>query len=112
MASVVALKTRMKDTGPLASPPVDETISDAGRRREKEKPVPPPDWCMRAVFLTAVNMDSRESSTGRTKQAASCCSLLPAFIRVGEFGRNSSERIKARKASSDSSLARLRSAEP
>ena len=72
IASVVALNTRMKDTGPLARPPVELTRSSAGRSLEKEKPVPPPDWCMMAVSFTASNIDSSESPTGRTKQAASC----------------------------------------
>ncbi len=41
-ASVAELNTFIKDTGPLATPPVDITRSFLGRRREKEKPVPPP----------------------------------------------------------------------
>jgi len=36
------IKARMKETGPLATPPVDPTTSFSGRRRLKEKPVPPP----------------------------------------------------------------------
>ena len=43
MASVAASKTFMKETGPLATPIVLCTRSEAGRRREKAKPVPPPD---------------------------------------------------------------------
>lgn len=46
---------------------------------------------MMAVFFTASKMDSSESSTGSTKHAASCPSSLPAFMRVGELGRNSRE---------------------
>ena len=41
-ASVAALKTFMKEMGPLATPPVEFTVEPLGRRREKEKPVPPP----------------------------------------------------------------------
>jgi hypothetical protein len=37
-------KIRMNDTGPLAVPWVLCTTSPAGRRWEKEKPVPPPAW--------------------------------------------------------------------
>src|SRR5215211_3924924 len=33
-------------------------------------------------------MPSMESSTGNTKHALSCCSSLPAFMSVGEFGMN------------------------
>jgi len=43
----------------------------------------------RGLFERAVKIDSSESSTGRTKQAASCPSSVPAFMSVGEFGRNS-----------------------
>ena len=42
ITSVAQLKTRMKETGPLATPIVERTISSFGRRREKENPVPPP----------------------------------------------------------------------
>ena len=51
--------------------------------------MPPPLLWMRAVFLMASKMDSIESSTGSTKQAESCPSSRPAFISVGELGRNS-----------------------
>jgi hypothetical protein len=79
----------MNETGPLAAPPVVRTRSSRGLRRLKEKPVPPPLWWIRAVFFTLSKIDSRESATGSTKQAASCWSGRPAFIRVGELGRNS-----------------------
>jgi hypothetical protein len=32
----------MNETGPLATPVVDRTIEPRDRRRENEKPVPPP----------------------------------------------------------------------
>ena len=41
-ASVEASYNFMKETGPLATPVVERTIDPFGRRREKEKPVPPP----------------------------------------------------------------------
>ena len=44
MASVAALYTFMKLTGPDATPPLERTADPSGRRREKEKPVPPPLW--------------------------------------------------------------------
>jgi hypothetical protein len=91
----------MKDTGPLATPPVEPTISSEGLKRLKEKPVPPPDWWMMAVFFTDSKIESRESYTGSTKQAASCWSLLPAFIRVGELGRNSRVDIISKNLSSN-----------
>ena len=71
MVSVAASKTRMKETGPLATPWVVRTRSPRGRSREKEKPVPPPDWWMRAAHLSASKICSRSSPMGRTKQAAS-----------------------------------------
>ena len=38
--SVAPLKTSMKLTGPLATPPVEPTMSPPGRRRENAKPGP------------------------------------------------------------------------
>ncbi len=93
MVSVAMSNTRMKEIGPLEIPLVDMTTSLAGRSREKEKPVPPPDLWIRAVYLTASKISSMESPTGRTKQADSCPSSRPAFIRVGELGRNSKSVI-------------------
>jgi len=43
IVSVATSKTRMKEIGPLEMPVVVKTTSLAGRRREKENPVPPPD---------------------------------------------------------------------
>ncbi len=70
------------------------TLSRFGLSREKENPVPPPLLCMRAAFFIASKIPSMESSTGSTKQAASCWRSRPAFISVGEFGRNSSDAIR------------------
>ncbi len=89
IVSVATSKTRMNEIGPLAMPVVLMTTSFAGRSREKEKPVPPPDLWISAVCLTASKMSSIESSTGSTKQAESWPSSRPAFISVGELGRNS-----------------------
>ena len=41
-ASVDASYNFMKEIGPLATPVVERTIEPFGRRRENEKPVPPP----------------------------------------------------------------------
>ena len=57
------------------------------RRRENEKPVPPPDLWMSAAFFTVSKIASMLSSTGSTKQAESCPNGRPAFISVGEFGK-------------------------
>ena len=70
-ASVAALKTFIKLTGPLATPPVELTVAPLARSREKLKPVPPPLLWINAAFLMEVKMSSIESPTGRTKQAES-----------------------------------------
>ena len=98
--SVAASKGAMKLTGPEATPPVDPTTSPLGRSFEKENPVPPPLLWISAVFLTVSKMLSRESSIGRTKHAESCCSSRPAFMSVGELGRNSSWLITSLNSSS------------
>ena len=61
--------------------------------RLKLNPVPPPDLWMMAAYLMASKMRSMSSGTGRTKHAAGCWSRRPAFISVGEFGRNSRRAI-------------------
>ena len=94
MVSVAASKTVMKEMGPLETPLVERTTSLLGRTREKEKPVPPPLLWISAVFLMASKMLSMESPTGSTKQAESWPSSRPAFISVGELGRNSSRAIR------------------
>src|SRR6185369_975535 len=90
----------MNETGPLAIPPVERTRSSRGRRREKEKPVPPPLCRIRAAFFRVSKIPCIESSTGRTKQAANCPDGLPAFMMAGELGRNLSEEIRSKKRSS------------
>ena len=102
-ASVAELNTFMKLTGPLATPPVDLTAEPLWRSLENENPVPPPDLCMRAAFLTESKIPSMLSSTGRTKHAESCPRVLPAFIRVGELGRN----LRSVMSSKNSSLTSL-----
>ena len=93
IASVALSNTVMNEMGPEDIPEVEPTESPEGLSLENENPVPPPDLWMSAVFFTASNIDSIESSTGRTKQAESCWRSLPAFMRVGELGMNSREAI-------------------
>ena len=99
ITEVAASKTPRNETGPEATPGLDLTESPAGRRRENEKPVPPPDWWITAIRLTASKMLSSESSIGSTKQAESCPSGVPAFISVGLLGRNSRRRSAPSKSS-------------
>ena len=103
MVSVATSNTFMNETGPLATPMVERTRSFLGRRRLKLNPVPPPDWWIRAAFLMASKMDSMVSSTGRTKQAESCWSSRPAFMSVGELGRNFRLVITAKNSSATAS---------
>ncbi len=93
MASVAVLNTSMNETGPDATPMVERTTSPDGRRRENAKPVPPPVCWIIAAHFTASKISGMASPTGSTKQAESCPAGLPAFISVGEFGRNSSRAI-------------------
>ena len=79
----------MKLIGPDAVPPVVLTIAPLPLILENENPVPPPLFCTRAVSLIVSKISSMLSPTGSTKHAESCPSALPAFISVGEFGRNS-----------------------
>jgi hypothetical protein len=92
MTSVATSNTRMKGTGPLDTPRVLATRSPAGRSRENENPVPAPAWCSTTVVANVVKIDSRESSNPNTKHADRTPTPVPAFISVGEFGRNSSAR--------------------
>ena len=70
-ASVAALKTFIKLTGPEATPPVDFTTEPFALNLEKENPVPPPLLCTSAAFLIVSKICSIESTTGKTKQAES-----------------------------------------
>jgi hypothetical protein len=87
-AWVAALKTFIKETGPLETPPVERTTLFFGLSLEKLNPVPPPLLCIIAVFFIASKIDSIESPTGRTKHADNWPKSLPEFIRVGLFGMN------------------------
>jgi hypothetical protein len=91
---VAVSKISRKETGPEATPGLSRTQSPAGRRREKQKPVPPPDWWIAAVRLA--------SSTGSTKQAASWPRGMPAFIKAGLFGMNSRRESTSKKRSATS----------
>jgi hypothetical protein len=81
ICSVAQSKMRMKETGPEAIPPVEATRSLFGRRRERENPVPPPDYWMSAASFSDSKMSAKLSSTGSTKQALSCPSGVPAYQR-------------------------------
>ncbi len=66
MTSVIVSNKRMNERAPDAMPWVFSTLSPAGRRLEKEKPVPPPDFWIKDCAASAFVMPSMESGTGRT----------------------------------------------
>ena len=72
IVSVAALKTVIKDMGPLETPLVERTTSFRGLILENEYPTPPPDFWISAVSFSASKISFIESPTGRTKQAANC----------------------------------------
>ena len=69
--------------------------SPSARRLEKSKPVPPPHFCTIAAAWAVDIIESSESSTGSTKQAASVPRSVPAFMSVGELGRKRSDAISS-----------------
>ena len=87
MVSVAASKTLMKESGPLETPLVLSTTSLCGRRREKEKPVPPPLLWMRAVFLMASKMDSMESPDGQHEAGGELAELAAGVHEGGGVGQ-------------------------
>jgi hypothetical protein len=74
-------------------PWVVEMGAPLGRILEREKPVPPPNFCTMAACLAVSIMPSMVSSRPMTKQADRVPAPVPAFIRVGELGRNSRRAI-------------------
>ena len=89
ITSVILLNISIKDIGPDAVPFVLEIKSPFGLMRLKLNPVPPPLFCIRDIIFIELNMLSSESSIGSTKHAANCPTSVPAFINVGELGKNS-----------------------
>jgi len=76
------------ESGPSVVPPDERTIEPLGRSPEKSIPVPPPARCTKAICRAVSMISSIESRSGSTKHAESIPRRLPAFISVGEFGRN------------------------
>ena len=63
------------------------------RRLDRGTPVPPPNFCTMAMSDAVFMMADMLSSKGRTKQAERVPASVPAFIIVGELGRNSRRAI-------------------
>ena len=86
-------RCRRTATGPHALPCVVRMGEPFGRMSEREKPVPPPNFCTMAASCAACMMPSMLSLSGSTKHAESVPAPVPAFMSVGEFGRNSRPAI-------------------
>src|SRR3989338_4034210 len=100
MTSNAASYTPKNATGPDATPKFLSTGSPFGRSREKLNPVPEPRWWIDAASSNVPKIPFIESSTGKTKQELSCCVFVPAFIKVGELGKNRNCAIMVKKRSS------------
>src|SRR4051812_26706432 len=76
---------RMKDTGPLAVPPLDSSSLEE-RIRERFRPAPEPPLKMNPSSLYQLRIESIESSTDRMKQAETCCGDgVPTLNQTGEL---------------------------
>src|SRR3954454_24305032 len=81
----LASAPRMKDTGPLAVPPLDSS-SLLERMRERLRPAPEPPLKMNPSSLYQFRIESIESSTARMKQALTCCGDgVPTLNHTGEL---------------------------
>src|SRR3954471_11113566 len=79
---------RMKDTGPLAVPPLDSSSLEE-RIRDRLTPEPEPPLKMTPSSLYQSRIDSIVSSTARMKQALTCCgALVPTLNQTGELKLN------------------------
>ncbi len=79
MVPAEASAPRMKETGPLAVPPL-ESSSLEERMRERLRPAPEPPLKMKPSSLYQFRIESIESSTDRMKHAETCCGLGGADV--------------------------------
>src|SRR3954471_13598475 len=85
MVPAEASAPRMKETGPLAVPPL-ESSSLEERMRERFRPAPEPPLKMNPSSLYQFRIESIESSTERMKQAETCCGdWVPTLNQTGEL---------------------------
>src|ERR671913_2249340 len=85
MVPAEASAPRMKETGPLAVPPLLSSSLDE-RMRERLRPAPEPPLKMKPSSLYQLRMLSIESSTLRMKQAETCCGdAVPTLNHTGEL---------------------------
>src|SRR6478672_4677737 len=74
MVPAEASAPRMKETGPLAVPPLESSSLDE-RMRERLRPAPEPPLKMKPSSLYQFRIESIESSTERMKHAETCWGL-------------------------------------
>src|ERR671910_1816344 len=85
MVPADASAPRMKETGPLAVPPLESSSLDE-RMRERLRPAPEPPLKMKPSSLYQLRIESIESSTLRMKQALTCCGDgVPTLNHTGEL---------------------------
>src|ERR1700712_1629060 len=85
MVPAEASAPRMKETGPLAVPPL-ESSSFEERMRERLRPAPEPPLKMKPSSLYQFRIESIESSTDRMKHAETCWGLgVPTLNQTGEL---------------------------
>ncbi len=86
-------RCRRTAIGPQALPWVDWIGVPFDLISVSAKPVPPPNFWTIAASCAAFMIPSMLSRRGSTKHADRVPAPVPAFIIVGEFGRNSSFAI-------------------
>src|SRR6187200_1337324 len=85
MVPAEASAPRMKETGPLAVPPLESSSFDE-RMRDRFRPAPEPPLKMKPSSLYQFKIESIESSTARMKQAETCCGdAVPTLNHTGEL---------------------------
>src|SRR3954466_7972616 len=108
MVPAEASAPRMKETGPLAVPPLESSSLDE-RIRERLRPAPEPPLKMKPSSLYQFRMESIESSTLRMKQALTCCGDgVPTLNQTGELNEKywcSSSQVSSCSNSSASAVA-------
>ena len=110
MVPAEASAPRMKETGPLAVPPL-ESSSLEERMRERLRPAPEPPLKMKPSSLYQFRIESIESSTDRMKHAETCWGeAVPTLNQTGElkekYWLTSSQVSSCSKSSASASVAK------
>src|SRR3954464_9958209 len=110
MVPAEASAPRMKETGPLAVPPLDSSSLE-DRIRDRLRPAPEPPLKMNPSSLYQFRIESIESSTDRMKHAETCCGGgVPTLNQTGElkekYWRTSSQVSSFSKTSASAAVAK------